>query len=152
MLMTVKSMSELNSDKLLEVYLDELSTRREQEQFYLYLLDFFHDSEARYHVWNVGGEHLCALRTEPYQDGVLIAGLHTQTGYRNRGYAKLLLSAVCDSFDMPIYAHVEKRNIPSMRAHLSCGFCEILDYAVFIDGSVSRNSCTLCFKKTPCRN
>lgn len=151
MLVTVKSMEEVNFDLLLSVYGDELKTRREQDNFYFYLLDFFKDASSQYHIWEVDGEYLCVLRTEKYRDGRLIAGLHTHVGKRGRGYAKLLLSAVCDSCSEPIYAHVEKRNTPSMRAHLSCGFQEILDYAVFIDGSVSWNSSTLCMHKTPCR-
>lgn len=150
MLMTVKSLGELNADKLLEVYLDELTERREQERFYIYLLDFFSISGARYHIWDADGEYRCALRTEAYRDGYLITGLHTHPEYRSRGYAKSLLSAVCGSLrqmhDAPIYSHVDKRNTSSMRVHLACGFREILDHAVFIDGSVSWNSYTLCFR------
>lgn len=151
MLITAKSMRELDFQKLLNVYSDELTTRKEQEMFYLYLLDFFCDSNVEYHIWFVDGEYRCALRTEPYRDGCLVAGLHTAVDQRCCGYAKRLISAVCDCCNVPIYAHVEKRNIPSLRVHLSCGFREIHDYAVFIDGSVSWNSCTLCYNRAPCR-
>ena len=151
MLMTAKSMKELNFGKIMDVYTDSFKGRNEQEDFYLYLLDFFKGLDARYYIWEVDDEYFVVLRMEVYKDGFLLSGLHTKKRDRNRGFAKLLLKAVCDLYDMPVYSHVDKRNIPSMRTHLSCGFQKILDYAVFIDGSVSWNSCTLCYKQNPCR-
>ena len=146
MLKTVKSMQELDFAKLADVYADQIKQPSEQEDFYLYLVDFFNDPNMVYHIWEDGGEYLCALRTEPYKDGLLVAGLHTKCRYRNKGYAKLLLSEVYEFYGVSMYSHVEKRNIPSVRAPLACGFEKILDHAVFIDGSVSWNSFTLFHK------
>lgn len=150
MLRCIRSISQLDFEQLSAVYRDELPTRREQEEFYQYLLDFFADPDSLYYIWENDGQYICALRAESYKDGYLIAGLHCRKEYRNEGFAKKLIAAACKELKgnsmTPIYSHVDKRNNPSLRTHAACGFRQELDYAAFIDGSVSWSSCTLCMK------
>ena len=147
MMITATSVRKLDFDQLLHVYSDELINANDQENFYYYLLDFFKDQRACYHILVVDGIYVSALRTEPYRDGWIVAGLHTRREFRQRGYAKQLLTAACSELlrrgDIPIYSHVEKQNRASVRTHFVCGFSEIQDHAVFLDGSVSWNSYTL---------
>ena len=42
-----------------------------------------------------------------------------------------------------VYSHIEKRNTPSVELHLKCGFQFYRDYAKYLDGTVTHNSCTM---------
>ena len=116
-----------------------------EEDFYQYLREiFFHTEGAAYAVWEENGAYICALRLEPYRDGLLLTALETAPEFRRQGFAKRLICAVlAEHQDENIYSHVSKRNAPSLRAHSACGFRKILDYAVHLDGSVLTSGCTL---------
>lgn len=117
-----------------------------EQAFYQYLRECFFPAEgAVYAVWMVRGRYVSALRLEPYQDGVLLAALETAPGHRRKGYATALMAAVLMKMgDRKVYSHVEKRNGASLRVHQKCGFHRIAEHAVYADGSVTRNACTLC--------
>lgn len=160
MLHLAKKCSELNFSKLMELYEEsnrenavefwpDLSENeqmlRAERAFYQYLQeDFFKVESAYYAVWKEDGRYLSALRIEPYEDGALLEALETKPDCRNRGYATMLMQAVLKQEMRKIYSHVSKNNIPSLRTHEKCGFQKILDHAVYVDGSVSTNSFTLC--------
>lgn len=120
--------------------------QRVHQDFENYLRDdFFRVSGACYAVWEENGAYISALRLEPYQDGLLLEALETMPACRRKGYgAKLILAALAQ---LPqgtcVYSHVGKRNTASMRTHLRCGFEKILDYAKYVDGTVTQYSCTL---------
>lgn len=164
MLLLFRSLKDLDFSQLMDVYgesneenarmffpREEESQRiiLAQQQFYLFLREvFFKTKEAFYAVWMSEGRYKAALRVEPFCDGVLLEALETAPEERRKGYAKELLCAVmrtlADCQTKKLYSHVSRSNTPSMRLHEACGFREVLDYAVYIDGSVSRNACTLC--------
>ena len=165
MLTIVKSMRELNIGQLMAVY-EESNLENGQEfypempqnqqilhaeqDFYQYLRECFFKTEgARYAIWSVNGSYVSALRLEPYQDGLLLEALETAPSHRRKGYAAALIKATLQQLDNEkVYAHIHKKNIASLATHKSCGFCRILEHAVYIDGSVRSNSCTLCYEKT----
>lgn len=161
MLQIIRSMKDLNFGQLMAVY--EESNRengeefwpalpmgqqilRAEQDFYQYLKECFFTTEgALYAIWTEGNTYVSALRLEPYRDGLLLEALETASEKRQRGYAKALIQGVL--MQMPetkLYAHIHKKNLPSIRTHESCGFQRILDHAVYIDGSVRSNSFTYC--------
>ena len=159
MLRMIRSMRELDFRALTDVYCDneEILGHHDQsperrldaeQDFYRYLKEvFFRTSEACYAVWERDGRYLAALRLEPYQDGLLIEGLETRPDMRNRGFAKKLLFSVrASAGETPLYSHVAKKNLASVRTHLSCGFDRLLEYAIYADGSVLQNCCTFCYR------
>ena len=123
-----------------------------EKDFYDYLQHrFFTVPEAACCVWEVLDEYVAAVRLEPYNGGSLLAGLETAPIHRRKGYGKMLVKAVIQQLipndGTVLYAHINKKNIPSLRLHKSCGFTEALDYAVFLDGSVSYHYATYSLKK-----
>ena len=116
-----------------------------EQDFYHYLRDVFFKAQGGFYaLWEVQGKVVSAVRAEPYRDGLLLEALETAPDHRCRGYAKTLLLAVLEQFPgRKIYSHVGKRNVPSLKTHEACGFCRILEFAVYIDGSVNDRSCTL---------
>ena len=118
-----------------------------EQAFYQYLTEsFFPTPGAVYAIWEEQGEYVSALRLEPYEDGLLLEALETAPGHRRKGYGEMLMRAVLAEFPGKIYSHVAKRNAPSLAIHQKCGFVQVLDYARYIDGSVSRTAITLCRK------
>lgn len=162
MLIIVKSLKELSFRRLMDVYEEsnrengmefwpELSRGQQllqaEQDFYQYLHDgFFTTHGAVYAIWEESGNYVSALRLEPYKDGLLLEALETAPGERRKGYAEKLIQAVqkrCGS--TKIYSHVGKWNEASLKIHEKCGFRRILEYAVYIDGSVNNRSCTVCY-------
>lgn len=161
MLIVAKKLKELAFGKLMEVYIegnlengqelwpDEPKNRQlalAEQEFYQYLQQvFFKTDGAQYLIWEENGRYVSALRLEPYRDGLLLEALETAPDLRRKGYAaKLILAALEHAAGAKIYAHVHKRNVPSLRTHEKCGFVKILDYAVYADGSVNDRCFTLC--------
>ena len=112
---------------------------------------FFTVSNAACAVWEVSGEFVAAVRLEPYNGGLLLAGLETAPQHRRKGYGKMLVKSVTQELltedRTVLYAHIHKKNIASLCLHKSCGFTESLAYAVFLDGSVSYHYSTYFLKK-----
>ena len=167
MLRVAKKLNQLSFGALMEVYLDanrdqgavlapgEPEARQIQvaeERLYSYLHDdFFTHPGAFYCVWEESGKYVSALRLEPYRDGLLLEALETAPDQRGRGYAVRLIQAVqqclSEQGSIRIYSHVDKKNGPSRKTHLRCGFRIHRDYAAFIDGSVSRRADTWIYEK-----
>ena len=159
MLLITREISQLSFGKLMNVYEEgnaekaALSYRTmdrnaaillAEQDFYAYLAEcFFKTDGAFYAVWQEKTEYISALRMEPYRDGLLLEGLETTPAYRRMGYAVKLLKAVLADVSAPVYSHVNKENMPSLRAHEACGFVRIADSAEMIDGTVSEEHCTL---------
>lgn len=161
MLCIASSLKDLNFSALMDVYIEgnqenaaeawpELpegpAILQAEQTFYQYLHDdFFTVDGAFYALWQEDGAYISALRLEPYRDGLLLEALETAPAHRRRGYAaKLILAVLAHIGRGKIYSHVSKRNLASLRVHEKCGFSRILEYAVYIDGSVNQNACTLC--------
>ena len=161
MLYIARSLSQLDFSLLMAVYeegnrengenlypnLSEGQRLLQAEQdFYQYLRhDFFVTPGAYYAIWQEKGEYVSALRMEPYKDGVLLEGLETNPEYRRQGFAEKLLRAALPK-EKKVYSHVDKGNAASLCIHEKCGFCRVLEHAVYIDGSVNGKCCTLCFE------
>lgn len=160
MLQVVNRFSQLDFFALMDVYQEGNAENAEdlwpdlpegqrllqaEQEFCAYLKDVFFTTEgAVYCVWLYENTYASALRLEPYKDGWLLEALETHPDLRRRGFAKQLISSVqtLGNFDV-IYAHVHKRNVPSLAAHRACGFQRIREMAVYIDGSVNHNACTM---------
>lgn len=165
MLYVISSMSQLNIEQLMAVYLEgniengaeffpdfnrEEQIIKAESSFIDYLReDFFRHKDAAYYVWEAGGAYRSALRLEPYEDGMLLEALETAPDSRRKGYAHALILAVLayikEQNVSVVYSHVGKRNIASLKIHEKCGFQRIKEYATYIDGTVTQNSCTLCY-------
>jgi len=130
---------------------DKYTSRMLAEQdYYQYLSQvFFHISGSYLVVWMEQGRYISALRLEPYQDGLLIAGIETAPAYRRRGYARRLLtetvSCFTDQRHAILYAHIFKDNKASISLHETCGFCKFADKATFLDGTMSTQAYTYYF-------
>lgn len=142
-----------NRENGAELFPDESSDRQiclAEQNFYEYLHEsFFKYPDAIYAVWEENGKYISALRLEPFRDGFLLEALETRPTMRKKGYAAQLIKAVqnrlAEQGGGRIYSHVNKKNAASLNAHKACGFSIILDYAVYIDGSVNRRAYTLIF-------
>ena len=150
----------LNFDKLCAVYRESNSRsgekkypreepsaalRREEEDFEEYIREvFFRAPGAICAVWEEEGKYRSALRLEPYRDGLLLTSLETAPDQRRKGYGEKLVQAAIAACGKPVYAHVYKGNHPSVALHEKCGFRRVLDYAVFLDGTVTQRAWTFC--------
>ena len=109
--------------------------------------DFFCQADAFSAIWVTDGFYRSALRIEPYRDGVLLHALETAQSDRRKGYAFELVLAVLQYLQAKncktVYSHIAKRNKPSLRLHEKCGFSKFSDSAVYLDGTVTQNSCTM---------
>lgn len=166
MLLIAKSMPEISFGKLLEVYSAGLLEQAGEEyaylpcgqallqveqSFYQYLREcFFSTQGSVYCIWQEGTHYLSALRLEPYRDGFLLSALETMPQYRNRGYAEMLMKAVLQNLKefgvTRVYSHIDRRNRASLAVHRRCGFRQILEYAVYLDGSVSASAGTYLYE------
>lgn len=162
MLYLADKLNQLNFAQLMEVYIEgneengalfyqQLPKNQQilqaEQAFYQYLAEgFFTVPGAVYAIWEENGVYISALRLEPYEDGLLLEALETAPVFRRQGYAEKLIRAVQAEFPQRIYSHVSKKNAPSLAIHEKCGFCRVLDYARYIDGSVARNAVTLRYR------
>ena len=147
MLKLIRSMSDLDSEQLLAIYrehswyeLDFLSYLRE---------DFFRQPFAVYAVWVEDSVYKSAVRLEQCGDGLLLHSLETAPDNRRKGYAYNLLTHCIDYLRTTnykvIFSHISKCNRASLMLHKKCGFEMFSDSARYIDGTVTQNSCTMCF-------
>lgn len=160
MLIIAKNLRELSFGQLMEIYVEACLERGQElypeepearqiaigeQEFFNYLDQvFFCTENAFYAIWQAEGKYVTALRLEPFRDGLLLEALETRPDCRRKGYATALIKAVqAQVGDIKIYSHVNKRNIASMRTHIACGFRVFLDYAVYVDGSVRRDTVTM---------
>jgi len=164
MLKIIRSMSDVNVEQLLDVYLQsnreigehnfpndsaQQQLRKAQDLFISFLSDdFFCQKSSFYALWEHERRYMAALRVEPYCDGVIIAGLETALGARERGYASALLSDVINYLRSTgckkVYSHVLKNNKVSLHIHSKYGFRLILEHARLLDGTVTQRYCTMC--------
>ena len=158
-------MSQLNTEQLMGVYLqsnleygsrhfpdrdESVQLQLAEDGFLNYLReDFFRQRDAVYAVWICDSRYKAALRLELYRDGLLLEALETAPSARRQGYACQLLQSVLDYLQESrfkrVYSHIDKKNIPSIGVHCKCGFQRISETATFIDGTITVNSCTMCY-------
>lgn len=162
------SLQELDFDQLMQVYSEtnrmngRLNYKKcneaqqllyAEQDFYHYLrTEFFGERTSFYAVLACAERYISALRLEKFKDGLLLEALETAPERRGQGYATMLLRdvlnyAVKNGYSR-IYSHVHRHNRASLAVHTACGFTKILDHAVFIDGSVSWDTLTLCCQIT----
>lgn len=166
MLAVFRSMRDLRFGELMKVYeqsnLEQGRLKFPQEsegrqlalaeqECYGYLRQcFFTLPEAAVCVWQVEGRYVCALRLEPWKDGMLLTGLETAPEERGKGYACALICAAQEYLSRQgkgkLYSHISKGNAASIHVHEKCGFRKIRDHAVFLDGSVGRKSSTFLYE------
>ena len=148
MLKMIHSMADLDSEQLLDIYKEHAW---DELDFLSYLQeDFFQQPNAVYAVWVEGADYKSAVRLEQCGDGLLLHSLETNPGDRRRGYAYNLLSGCLDYLQTTnyqvVYSHIDKRNRASLNLHKKCGFQLFSDFARYIDGTVTQNSCTMYYQ------
>ena len=162
MLTIVTSLRQLRFGELMEVYADSNAEKVSDwpnlphgyaltlaEQDFRQYLDevFFRTPGAFCALWEASGRYVSVLRLEPYKDGFLLEGLETHPDHRKKGYAAKLIAAVQQQLgSVKMYSHVSKRNTASLKTHEKCGFKQISDHAVYINGSVDYRCCTLLYE------
>ena len=131
-------------------FLSNLQILYAEQDMYAYLKLFFKQPQSFYAIWDVEGEYMAALRVEPYDDGVIFAGLETKPAARGNGYATNLVRTTvqhCGNIGIhKIYSHVDKKNTISLAVHRACGFERIGETAAYVDKSIVPSSCTLYIK------
>ena len=160
------SLNELNFEALIAVYEEgnicngaerypeesaTMQKRLAELDFEDYLRQsFFRQPGASYCVYVENGSYISAARVEPFDNGFLISGLETRPDCRRNGYGRKLMENLIltckGKGKLPIYSHVNERNIASMRLHLQCGFRVYKDTARYLDGSVHSDSKTLIYE------
>ena len=155
MLKIINRYQDLDSNKLLAVYEESCpNTKYYAVQAFLddWML-FLQDKENVCCLWELDGAVVTCLRIEPYNDGALITCLETPPQFRRKGFAFQLMQAVCEHLFTEgyrcIYAHILKRNEPSMKLHEKLGFLVCADSAKLVDGTVSQRYNTWVLKNTP---
>lgn len=154
MLRSYRTYSDLDMEQILSIYKGAIGRDypvknpwdRSEIIFLEDLRLFFRCTNASLFAWEHNGILVSALRLEPYKDGYLISCLETPLTFRRKGFASHLLEAVLSTVQQPVYAHVSKNNIPSIKLHEKVGFTKYADNAVFIDGSVFSSYFTLIYK------
>lgn len=145
MLITAYQVSDLDLEKLACVYCDDnpwiISA------FCDNAYDYFSEHIGGYALWQEDKDYVCALRFEPYRDGILLSCLQTRQDSRRKGFAQKLILSLHAHFRKPLYSHVEKKNTASRSLHSKCGFEMISDTAVLLDGTVTSRYETLCLKR-----
>ncbi len=136
MLKIFSDMNQLDLDMLTKVYGYDA---QEERTFVDYLQDvFFRTMGAVYCVWVEDGHYVSALRLEPYEDGMVLAGLHTAQADRGKGYATELIRHAMEWLgEGKVFTHIHHWNRASIAVHRRCGFRKVLDTARLLDGSVS---------------
>ena len=163
MLVIARTLEELDFPQLMKIYIEgnqehgeefwpkktpEEQIRLSELDFLSYLRDsFFAKQGTVYMIWQVDNRYVSALRLEPNRDGLLLEALETLPEERRKGYAISLIAAVQewlrDSGKSKLYSHVSKKNVPSLKTHMHCGFEVYLDYAVYSDGRLNQNAYTM---------
>lgn len=162
MLILATSLRQLRFSELMEVYADSNEEKASdwpnlphgyaltlaEQDFRQYLQEvFFPTLGSLCAIWEENGKYVSALRLEPYKDGLLLEGLETHPDERKQGYAAMLISAVQQHLgSVKIYSHVSKCNTASLKTHEKCGFRQISDHAVYINGSVDYRCSTLLYQ------
>ena len=147
MLKLVNTMCDLDSEQLLAIYQE---CALDVNDFLSYLREeFFRQTDAVYAVWVEDAMYKSAMRLERWGDGLLLHSLETVPYERRKGYAYNLLIHFLDYIRTTeckvIYSHIDKKNHPSIELHKKCGFQMYSDSARYLDGTVTRNSCTMCY-------
>jgi len=144
MLMTVYA--ESNRENVLDGCAPDLPAV--EADFHRYLArDFFTRPGAKYVLWTTEEGYVSALRLRPWEDGLLLEGLETAPAFRRRGCATQLIRGVCAGQKVPLYAHVNKKNAPSLAAFAACGFTRLLEYARYSpEDEALEHLCTLTFR------
>ena len=154
MLKIIRAMNQLDFEQMMCIYQEsnhkkgESNWKTEQEA-YAYLQELLLDKRGFCAIWEVDGRYVTALRIERFKDDAwLLTALETLPTARKRGYAKSLIREVAQYLKEngagKLYSHVEKRNVISLVVHKSCGFKEVLQHAVLLDGTVTQRYVTLC--------
>lgn len=89
--------------------------------------DFFAHDDATYWVLEENGAWVSALRTCMVKPGTYyLEALETPPAQRNRGFASKLMLEVLETMkqegSFQLYDCVSKKNTPSLKTHLKCGF------------------------------
>ena len=144
MLRVITTYADLDGPRLMAVYAESnlentdyffpeiedkaMAVRKVEEGFLRFLRDeFFTGTSPAYYVLEEAGAWVSALRLNEVQPGLYyLEALETRPDRRRQGCAARLLREVIDHLKTKgpfrICDCVSKRNEPSLRTHLACGF------------------------------
>ena len=117
--------------------------------------DFFRSTNPSYWVLEEDGQWVSALRLNRLQpDFYYLEALETRPDFRRKGYAARLLSEVIDVLkkkgSFRLCDCVSKRNEPSLRTHLKCGFEIVSEEGYdYLSGEASSRHYGLCYRFEP---
>ena len=149
MLRIVKQLDHKLAKSLENIYQESIKNGK-----YAVNLDIFDDyqgngeyTEHTYFLWEDCGVFTTCVQAEQIEKGILIHSLETAPEFRQKGFAKSLLSeALTHLGDYPVYVHIRKNNHISLTLHQELGFQICNDFARLLDGTVSQNYYTLVYK------
>ena len=103
------------------------AVRKEEASFGEFLKGFFTKPGNTYWILAENGVWISALRLSEIEEGFYyLEALETRPDRRKKGYAAKLLNSVIETLKQQgsfrICDCVHKRNLPSVRTHLRCGF------------------------------
>ena len=166
MLKIIYKMSDLNIGQLKHLYSESIRNLAEimyptlfenlriinaEQDFYWDIESFLSIKGAALALWTSEGSYVSCVRFEPIADGCLLTSFETHPEARGKGYGKRLLAAVTEYILndnlLDIYSHVDENNIPSLNAHMHCGFERTNKPAVFVDGTVHNDHVTYVLQK-----
>lgn len=159
MIIFADKINELDIAYLTELYSEDIETARKrcygkifeyegrlraEQDYYQYLHDvFFAEAGGKIVVFEENGRYISGACFEPYKDGLLLNSLVTIAEARRKGYAqKLLMYALSQFRELPVYAHIHFRNTASRRLHEKVGFTMLYEYAHMLDGAVRSDHIT----------
>lgn len=143
MLIKITDYNDIDESKLMAIYAEgnlentdyfypqiadkALAVKKVERDFCDYIKTEFLNGKNVYYIWESDGIWVCALRLNCINDNFyFLEALETAPGFRQKGYASQLLSAVTDEIkskgSFKICDCVGKKNIASLNTHKKCGF------------------------------
>lgn len=158
MLLIADKIENIEISRLFTVYSETISSMKQEYgafrgeyAFIISLQEFLSSENAYLGIWCVDGIYMSAVRLEPYRDGYILSCLESAPEHRNCGAAKAIITEMInfanDRGFLPLYSHIHKSNLASIKAFTHCGFEITGKPAVFLDGSVYASYHTLYYKK-----
>ena len=168
MLLQLNAYSEVDPGKLMELYAEgnlenaedlypdmgkDESVKKVEADFLTYLQqDFFRSTMPTYWILEENGQWVSALRLNRLRPELYyLQALETRPDSRRKGYAARLINEVIDRLKeegpFRICDCVNKRNVPSLRTHLKCGFEIVSEEGYdYLSGETSQRHYGMCYR------
>lgn len=132
--------------------LDKITVKECEDDYWDYMKIFFEDDKGLWFVLKDEERYYAGIRLYPQgNNSFFVEAFEVVPGYRGQGLGKQLYKDVQNLLSKQ-YKHFKlvsttwKTNIPSIKAHISVGFKQVLDCSIK-DNKRNENDVTLEFKK-----